>query len=102
MNLKKNALFYSFSSYNGIFPESLLIVQISQICATTEENWIALYLFFKLIQAPQVVFLRGFFLFHRRYIDYLSEKSLSFRKFLPLDFQSSIVPVLDEKLQPIR
>ena len=63
MNLKKNALFYSFSSYNGIFPESLLIVQISQICATTEENWIALYLFFKLIQAPQVVFLRGFFCF---------------------------------------
>ena len=55
MNLKKNALFYSFSSYNGIFPESLLIVQISQIYATTEENWIALYLFFKLIQAPQVV-----------------------------------------------
>ena len=52
MNLKKNALFYSFSSYNGIFPESLLIVQISQICATTEENRIALYLFFKLIQAP--------------------------------------------------
>ena len=47
MNLKKNALFYFFSSYNGIFPESLLIVQISQICATTEENWIALYLFFK-------------------------------------------------------
>ena len=63
MNLKKNALFYSFSSYNGIFPESLLIVQISQIYATTEENWIALYLFFKLIQAPQVVFLRGFFFF---------------------------------------
>ena len=63
MNLKKNALFYSFSSYNGIFPESLLIVQISQICATTEENWIALYLFFKLIQAPQVAFLRGFFFF---------------------------------------
>lgn len=52
MNLKKNALFYFFSSYNGIFPESLLIVQISQICATTEENRIALYLFFKLIQAP--------------------------------------------------
>lgn len=75
MNLKKNALFYFFSSYNGIFPESLLIVQISQICATTEENWIALYLFFKLIQAPQVVFLRGLFLFHRRYMNYLSEKS---------------------------
>ncbi len=75
MNLKKNALFYSFSSYNGIFPESLLIVQISQICATTEENRIALYLFFKLIQAPQVVFLRGLFLFHRRYMNYLSEKS---------------------------
>ena len=56
--------------------------------------------FFKLIQAPQVIPV-GLFLFHRRYMDYLSEKSLSFRKFSPLDFQSSIVPVLDEKLQPI-
>ena len=75
MNLKKNALFYSFSSYNGTFPESLLIVQISQICATTEENRIALYLFFKLIQAPTGSFPAGAFLFHRRYMNYLSEKS---------------------------
>ncbi len=63
MNLKKNALFYFFSSYNGTFFPNPYKSHKSLKYAQRQKKRIALYLFFKLTQAPQVVFLRGFFCF---------------------------------------